>query len=63
MVASGAAARHSSAGLAALERLAEAAPEDPWAFFRGERGQFRWWSHSRACDSAAAHRLLEVLGP
>jgi hypothetical protein len=95
MVASGAAARHSSAGLAALERLAEAAPEDPWAFFRGERGQFRWWSHSRAwresaaaaaesqatagsavprellarlaagteAEAAAAHRLLEVLGP
>lgn len=38
------------AGAAALRRLAVAAPDDPWIFFRGERGHFRWWSHARALE-------------
>lgn len=45
------------AGAAALRRLAAAAPDDPWIFFRGERGHFRWWSHARALavlDAAVA---------
>lgn len=32
----------------ALERWARLAPEEPWLFYRGERGQFRWWSFRRA---------------
>ncbi len=54
MAATGAPARDTSVGLAALARLAEAAPEDPWAFFRGERGQFRWWPRARAWRESGA---------
>jgi hypothetical protein len=39
------------AGAAALRRRAAEAPEDPWIFFRGERGHFRWWSHERALEA------------
>lgn len=40
-----------SAGAAALRRRATEAPEDPWIFFRGERGHFRWWSCARALEA------------
>lgn len=38
---------------AALERRAGQAPEDPFLFFRGERGHFRWWSLARAAACLA----------
>lgn len=36
---------------AAIERRARESPEEPFLFFRGERGHFRWWSfaHAAAC--------------
>jgi hypothetical protein len=39
------------AGAAALRGRAAEAPEDPWIFFRGGRGHFRWWSHARALEA------------
>jgi hypothetical protein len=39
------------AGAAALRRRAAETPEDPWIFFRGERGHFRWWSCARALEA------------
>lgn len=39
------------AGAAALRRSAAETPEDPWIFFRGERGHFRWWSYARALEA------------
>jgi len=38
---------------AALERRAAATPEDPFLFFRGARGHFRWWSFARAAGCVA----------
>jgi len=38
---------------AALERRAGQTPEDPFLFFRGERGHFRWWSFARAAACLA----------
>ncbi len=40
---------------AALERRAAATPEDPFLFYRGASGHFRWWSFARAaaCLSGA----------
>ena len=38
---------------AALERRAGESPEDPFLFFRGERGHFRWWSFARAAACLA----------
>ena len=38
---------------AALELRAAATPEDPFLFFRGERGHFRWWSFARCAACLA----------
>ncbi len=40
--------------LSILAQQAAAAPEEPWAFYRGERGQFRWWSRARAIEAMRA---------
>lgn len=48
---------------AALERRAGQSPEDPFLFFRGDRGHFRWWSFARAAACLAGAPAEEGARP
>lgn len=49
---------------AAIERRARESPEEPFLFFRGERGHFRWWSfaHAAACLAGTPGAGVERAG-
>lgn len=48
---------------AALERRAGQFPEDPFLFFRGDRGHFRWWSFARSAACLASPPAEESARP